>query len=76
MFLAIINDTYGAVKSEVLQGRSHIGSYIFLLFKKTYSWCLRKRNIKGHTKKIPSVVSIKGQSSVRIQKRVSEILRE
>ena len=83
MFLAIINDTYGAVKSEVLKGRSHFGSYLFLLFKNTYSWCFRRNKVNGKTKETSHVLNereptarIKETSSGRIQKRASEILRE
>uniref|UniRef100_A0A1I8P7Z4 Polycystin cation channel PKD1/PKD2 domain-containing protein n=1 Tax=Stomoxys calcitrans TaxID=35570 RepID=A0A1I8P7Z4_STOCA len=37
MFLAIINDTYGAVKSEVNSGHSHFGPYLAKLFR--YIFC-------------------------------------
>lgn len=43
MFLAIINDTYGTVKSEVNQGHSNFGSYLAKLFQKLY-FCRQKDN--------------------------------
>ncbi|XP_065358834.1 polycystin-2-like protein 2 [Calliphora vicina] len=46
MFLAIINDTYGAVKSEVQIGRSDFGPYLKSLFQKFYMWCFPKRKLK------------------------------
>ncbi|KAM7361435.1 polycystic kidney disease 2 [Cochliomyia hominivorax] len=51
MFLAIINDTYGAVKSEVLMGRSNFGSYLKGLFQKSLMMCFPKRKFKSVLKR-------------------------
>ncbi|XP_017065358.2 uncharacterized protein LOC108104034 [Drosophila eugracilis] len=46
MFLAIIMETYNTVKSEITQGRSHLGSYIYKKLANMLYWithCGRKR---------------------------------
>ncbi|XP_017116014.1 polycystic kidney disease 2-like 2 protein [Drosophila elegans] len=46
MFLAIIMETYNTVKSEITQGRSHLGSYIYKKLTGMLYWithCGRKR---------------------------------
>ncbi|XP_017012069.2 polycystin-2 [Drosophila takahashii] len=46
MFLAIIMETYNTVKSEITQGRSHLGSYIYRKLTGILYWithCGRKR---------------------------------
>lgn len=52
MFLAIIMETYNSVKSEITQGRSQLGNYIY---KKLSYWfyyithCGRKRDFSKRT---------------------------
>lgn len=54
MFLAIIMETYNSVKSEITQGRSQLGNYIY---KKLHYWffyiihCGRKRQLRDFTKR-------------------------
>lgn len=50
MFLAIIMETYNSVKSEITQGRSHLGSYIYKKLTGLLYWithCGRKRRARA-----------------------------
>ncbi|KAH8338702.1 hypothetical protein KR074_007726, partial [Drosophila pseudoananassae] len=50
MFLAIIMETYNSVKSEITQGRSHLGSYIYKKLTGLLYWithCGRKRRVRA-----------------------------
>ncbi|XP_002134495.1 polycystic kidney disease 2-like 1 protein [Drosophila pseudoobscura] len=49
MFLAIIMETYNSVKSEITQGRSHLGSYIYKKLAAAIYWivhCGRKGRVQ------------------------------
>ncbi|KNC20607.1 hypothetical protein FF38_00431 [Lucilia cuprina] len=61
MFLAIINDTYGAVKSEVYKGHSDFGAYLSGLFQKSYMWCFSRKKL--HAEKDDNV-SLKDREKI------------
>ncbi|XP_073814726.1 polycystic kidney disease 2 isoform X6 [Musca autumnalis] len=47
MFLAIINDTYGAVKDEVNQGRSNFGPYLMKTILNCFWWRKKDTDIEN-----------------------------